>query len=137
MSLTKRMQTIIAEKKGNHELSLQECVRRAGYSARRVPQQTWELQKNGEFMAAWEATAKPELPAERKLSPEEVVKDLDDIADICTKAGAGSWQVSARLKAVELKAKILGMLSESAARTLIQNQVAASEVRNIVITNAL
>jgi len=109
MGLSKKFRLLLGEAKRNPDLPLEECMRKAGFSEKRLSKSLAEFQRNPEAMAAFERVRKK--PEKRELSQDEVVRDLDDIVDICANAGPGAWQVQARLKAVELKAKILGMLS--------------------------
>src|SRR5690242_3185170 len=104
MGLSKKFRLLLGEAKRNPDLPLEECMRKAGFSEKRLSKSLAEFQRNPEAMAAFERVRKK--PEKRELSQDEVVRDLDDIVDICANAGPGAWQVQARLKAVELKAKI-------------------------------
>jgi hypothetical protein len=53
-----------------------------------------------------------EVLASDKLTPERVLQDLDDIAEMCKTAGAGAWQAGTLVKVAELKGKYLKMWTE-------------------------
>jgi hypothetical protein len=52
------------------------------------------------------------LAKSEKLTPERVIQDLDEIAEMCKTAGPGAWQASTLVKIAELKGKYLKMFTE-------------------------
>jgi len=48
----------------------------------------------------------------KEVSRESLCQQCDEVIEQCTSAGPGSWQMQSRLKAIELKAKLYGLLTE-------------------------
>ena len=88
-----------------------EAARRAGFSKDRAQITACELMKNPEIQR--EIDRKLSRRLERvKLTEQTVLDELQLITDAAKEAGAGHWQMQARLKATEMLGKYLKMWTE-------------------------
>jgi hypothetical protein len=114
VSLTKKAQLFVMEFCANPEIGKAEAARRAGYSKNRAQIRACELMKNPEVQREIERhlNGKVKSVDAKPLSPETVIQDLDDIANMCRSAGAGAWQAATLVKVAELKGKYLKMFTD-------------------------
>lgn len=91
-----------------------EAAFKAGYSKNRAAIRACELMKNPEVQREIERhlNGKVKSVEARPLTPETVIQDLDDIANMCKSAGAGAWQAATLVKVAELKGKYLKMFTD-------------------------
>src|SRR5262249_9403218 len=97
-----------------------EAARRAGCSVKRAKSSAWEWFRNPEVkleidrQLAQKTEGRIEVLAKtsEKLTPEDVIRELDSIEETCKLAGAGAWQVATRVKVAELKGKWLKMWTD-------------------------
>jgi hypothetical protein len=117
--LTKKKQAFIAEYCAHPEIGKAEAAAKAGFSRKRAGVTACELMKDPEVSAEISRKMNQRLeaiagknPEGKKLDQDAVLKELQDIIEACRTAGAGAWQMTARLKAVELQGKFLKMFTE-------------------------
>ena len=118
MGLTKKQQLFVAEYCADPKLGKAEAACRAGFSKARAAVTACELMKNAEVKREIDRQFANKLQLiETKVKTGEVTREslcqeCDEVIEQCTTAGAGAWQMQSRLKAVELKAKLHGLLTE-------------------------
>jgi len=102
----------------NPTIQKAEAARRAGYSIKRAKSAAYELWRNPDIKLEIERQlgnkqGRIETQATSKeVSRESLCQQCDEVIEQCTGAGPGAWQMQSRLKAIELKAKLYGLLSE-------------------------
>jgi hypothetical protein len=111
LSLTKLQQAFIAEFTADPKIGKEEAARRAGYSKYRAQVTACELMKNPEIQREIERKLNKRLD-KLEVTQESVLKELQAIIEAAKEAGAGHWQMQARLKATELLGKHLKMFSD-------------------------
>src|SRR5215469_752594 len=91
-----------------------EAALRAGYSKDRAQSTGCELMKHPEVLREIERqlNSKVKSVESKTLTPETVIQDLDNIAEMCRTAGAGAWQAATLVKIAELKGKYLKMFTD-------------------------
>jgi phage terminase small subunit len=118
LGITKKKRAFIAAYFECPKLTQAEVARKAGYSIKRAKQAAYELMRDPDVkreidrqlankVDRVEVVAKAE-----KLTPERVIKDLEEIEEMCKLAGPGAWQASTLVKIAELKGKYLKMWTE-------------------------
>jgi hypothetical protein len=88
-----------------------EAARRAGFQKSRAKITACELMKHPEVQKEIERRLAKKL-ARTSITSDTVLDELLDIIEACKEAGAGAWQMTARLKAAELLGKHLKMFSD-------------------------
>jgi phage terminase small subunit len=95
-----------------------DAARKAGFSIKRAKVTAAELMRNPEVkqeidrrLAAKVATVETRAK-DKKVNRESLCAQCNEVIEKCTQAGAGAWQMQSRLKAIELKAKLHGLLTE-------------------------
>lgn len=114
MALTKRRRLVLSAYTSDPAATLEDALKKSGYSEKRAKITACELRRDPEFIAAIErkqtqALAKLEREA---LTDEEVINGIRDIDAECQLAGPVAGFLALRLKAHELLAKIRGMFIE-------------------------
>src|SRR5437899_865478 len=97
-----------------------DAARKAGCSLKRAKQTAYEWMHDPEVkreidrQLALKTEGRIEVLSARngKLTPEDVIRELDQIEETCKTAGPGAWQVATRVKVAELKGKYLKMWTE-------------------------
>jgi hypothetical protein len=118
MALTKKQQAFVAAYCDDPRLSQAEAARKAGFSIARAKITGHELMRNPEVKREIDRQLAGKLERiETQVKTGEVTREslcgqLDAIVEECTSAGAGAWQMQNRVKAIELKAKLYGLLTE-------------------------
>ena len=120
--LTKRKRAFIQAFTENPQITQKYAAVKAGYSVKRAKQAAYELMRDPDVkreidrqlanklenkLATIETRAKS-----KEVSRESLCQDCDELIDECKTQGAGAYQMQTRLKAIELKAKLYGLLSE-------------------------
>lgn len=115
MALTKRQQLFVMEYVKDPACGKAEAARKAGFSKPRAEITACELMKNPEVQREIERQMTKRLEkfeVTKQVTQESVLRELQAIVEAATAAGAGSWQLNSRLKAVELQGKFLKMWTE-------------------------
>ena len=119
MGLTKRKRSFITAYCEDPKIGQADAARKAGYSITRAKQAAYELMRDPEVkreidrqLALRNEGRIEVLVKSDKLTPEDVISELDDIEETCKLAGPGAWQVATRVKIAELKGKYLSMWTE-------------------------
>ena len=119
MGLTKRKREFISVYCNDPKIGQTEAARKAGYAISRAKQAGYDLMRDPDVkreidrQLALKSECRIEvLTKNEKLTPEDVIKELDDIEETCKLAGPGAWQVATRVKVAELKGKYLKMWTE-------------------------
>lgn len=120
MALTKKQQAFVKEYLEPTCAGQTDAARKAGFSVKRAKITAYELMRNPEvkreidrrLLAGKLQRIEGDVTAKRELTPESVIQDLDDIAEMCKTAGAGAWQVATLVKIAELKGKYLKMFTD-------------------------
>jgi phage terminase small subunit len=122
MGLTKKKQRFIQVYFEDPSLNQSEIARKAGYSVKRAKVTGHELMRDPEILREIDrikaaqmsaATGAIEVKAKTgEVSRESLSHECDEVIEQCTTAGAGAWQTQGRLKAIELKAKLNGLLTD-------------------------
>ena len=118
MALTKRKRAFIAAYCDDPKLGQAEAARVAGCGTRaKITASEWmrdpEVKREIDRQLANKLQViESDVSAKRDLSPETVIQDLDDIAEMCKEAGAGAWQAATLVKVAELKGKYLKMFTD-------------------------
>ena len=123
MSLTKRKRAFIEIYCSRPDFNPTEAARQAGFGYARAKQTAYELlHRDADVMREVERRLanKCDLKVEGiakaaksgEVSRESLCQQCDELIEECRLAGAGSWQMQTRLKAIEMKAKLYGLLSE-------------------------
>lgn len=114
MALTKMQQLFVREYCADPKTGKEEAARKAGYSKTRAAITACELMKNAEVQTEIERLMNKRIEKidAVAVSPESVLRELADIIEAAKTAGAGHWQMQARLKATELIGKYLKMFTE-------------------------
>ena len=99
-----------------------EAARNAGYSAARAAITATELMRKPEIVREIERQRAAKFGTQievieqkaksGEVSRESLSHECDEVIEQCTTAGAGAWQTQGRLKAIELKAKLNGLLTD-------------------------
>jgi phage terminase small subunit len=117
--LTKKKQAFIAEYCAHPEIGKAEAAAKAGFSRKRAGVTACELMKDPEVQAEINRKLNHRLDAiagkdsrGKKVDQAAVLQELQDIIDAARMAGSGAWQMTARLKAVELQGKFLKMFTD-------------------------
>jgi len=112
--LTNRQMAFAQAVANNPKLTKSEAAKAAGYSTKRCQQAGCELAKHPIVIAEIDRLLKKSAAARTgaALTRESVIEELDAIAEMCARAGPGSWQANARIKVAEVKAKILKLLTD-------------------------
>jgi|tagenome__1003787_1003787.scaffolds.fasta_scaffold20738716_2 hypothetical protein len=118
MGLSKRKRAFISAYCEDPKIGQADAARKAGYSIKRSKQAGYELMRDPDVKReidrhlATKVDRVEILAKEEKLTPETVIRDLDDIAEMCKSAGPGAWQASTLVKVAELKGKYLKMFTD-------------------------
>jgi len=88
-----------------------EAAMRAGFSKSRAQVTACELMKNPEIQREIDRKLTKKLD-KLEVTQESVLKELQAIIEAAKEAGAGHWQMQARLKATELLGKHLKMFTD-------------------------
>ena len=118
MGFTKQQRAFIAAYCANPELGQAEAARRAGVGKRaKVTASEWmhDEEVRGEIerqLANKYDSPAGEITPKKQLTVESVLEDLDALAEMCKKNGAGAWQAATLLKVAELKGKYLKMFTD-------------------------
>ena len=118
MGLTKRKREFIRVYCENPKLSQTEVAAKAGYSVKRAKQAGYELMQDPDVnreiqrQLANKYDRVEVLAKKEKLTPEQVIQDLEAIEEMCKTAGPGAWQAATLVKVAELKGKYLKMWTE-------------------------
>jgi len=122
LGLSKRKRAFIAAYCEDPKMGQADAARKAGYSIKRAKQAAYELmrdvdvkreierQQAAKYDASVEVIAK--AAKNSAVSRGSLCQQCDEVIEQCTSAGPGSWQMQSRLKAIELKAKLYGLLTE-------------------------
>lgn len=111
MSLTKKQQMFVTEFCSDPQVGKEEAARRAGFSTKRAAITACELWKNPEIQREIDRKLSKKLD-KLETTQESVLRELHAIIEAAKEAGAGHWQMQARLKATELLGKHLKMFTE-------------------------
>ena len=111
MALTKKQQLFVMEYCADPQTGKTEAARRAGFSQDRAAITACELMKNPEVLREIERNTKAKFE-KIELTEQSVLDELQNVIDTATGAGAGNWQMQARLKAAELRGKYLKMWTD-------------------------
>ena len=111
MSLTKKQQLFVKEYCSDPDLGKAEAARRAGYTKSRAQITACELMKNPEVQREIERKLTKRIE-KLETTQESVLQELHSIIEAAKEAGAGHWQMQARLRATELLGKHLKMFTE-------------------------
>lgn len=109
--LTKKQQLFVNEFCSNPTMGKTEAARAAGFSKSRAAITACELMKNPEVQNEIKRRLEKRIDL-ADVNPETVIEELLSVIEACKQAGAGAWQMTARLKAIELLGKHLRMFSE-------------------------
>ena len=118
MALTKKKRAFIKEFCSDQTCGKAEAARRAGFSHKRAAITACELMKDPEIKQEIERQLANKLVGietrskRGEVTRESLSEQCDEVIEQCTTAGAGAWQMQSRLKAIELKAKLHGLLTE-------------------------
>ena len=118
MGLTKKQREFVRVYCSNPKLTQSEVARAAGYSIRRAKSAGYELMRNPDIVREIDRQTANKLGGieaqakSKEVSRESLCQQCDEVIEQCTSAGPGSWQMQSRLKAIELKAKLYGLLTE-------------------------
>jgi Terminase small subunit len=118
LGLTKRKREFIAIYCGNPKIGQAEAARKAGYSVSRAKQAGYDLMRDPDVKREIDRQLANKIDRvevvakQEKLTPERVIKDLEEIEEMCKLAGPGAWQASTLVKVVELKGKYLKMWTD-------------------------
>ena len=122
MALSKMARAFIAAYCADPTCGKAEAARKAGYSAKRARVTASELMRNLEVKGEIERRLERQVSDKvtrietnsetQKLTPEVVIRDLDEVSEMCKLAGAGAWQAATLVKIAELKGKYLKMWTE-------------------------
>ena len=122
MSLTIKQQAFVMAMCDPYCKGQTEAARRAGYTGGRAAITATELMRKPEIIREIERQRAAKFGAqieaiERKaktgeVSRESLCHECDEVIEECKTGGAGSWQMQNRLKAIELKAKLNGLLTD-------------------------
>lgn len=122
MGLTKRKRAFISAYCGDPKIGQAEAARKAGCSFQRAKQTAYDWMRDPEVKR--EIDRQLALRVDRKLdrietqaknpevNRESLCQQCDELIEECRVNGAGAWQMQTRLKAIELKAKLFGLLTE-------------------------
>jgi phage terminase small subunit len=111
VALTKKQQMFVTEYCADPQCGKEEAARRAGFSRNRAAITACELMKNPEVQREIERRLTKKLD-KLETTQESVLQELHAIIEAAKEAGAGHWQMQARLKATELLGKYLKMFTE-------------------------
>jgi Terminase small subunit len=118
MSLTKMKRAFIAAYCQNPKLGQAEAARSAGCSVKRAKVTAYEWMRDPEVKREIDRQIAHKVDRidvranTGELTAETVIRELNDIAEMCRTAGAGAWQTAGLLKVAELKGKYLKMWTE-------------------------
>jgi phage terminase small subunit len=118
MALTKRQRGFIGAYVEDQTLGQAAAARKAGYSVKRAKTAAWELMRNPEIKREIDRRLAAKLGGievrakSGEVTTESLCQDCDEVIEQCKEAGPGAWQMQSRLKAIELKAKLSGLLTE-------------------------
>jgi len=118
MGLTKRQRSFVVIYCEDPKLGQTEAARKAGYSVNRAKQAGYDLMRHPDVKLEIERQLANKLghietqAKSKEVSRESLCQQCDEVIEQCTGAGPGAWQMQNRLKAIELKAKLYGLLSE-------------------------
>jgi len=111
VSLTKRQQLFVMEYCADPSVGKAEAARKAGFSKNRAHKTACDLMKHPEVQREIERKLTKRLE-KVETTQESVLQELHSIIEAAKEAGAGHWQMQARLKAAELIGKHLKMWTE-------------------------
>jgi hypothetical protein len=111
VALTKKMQLFVKEYCADPSCGKAQAARKAGYSSARAQIRACELMKNPEVQREIERQMMKRM--ERiEVTQDSVLRELSEIIEAAKAAGAGAWQMTARLKAVEMQGRFLKMFTD-------------------------
>jgi phage terminase small subunit len=116
--LTKKQQAFVHEFVTNPGISAKEAAIRAGCSVKRasVTASEWKrdplITREIDRRLAAKFGSIEKKATSGKVTAASLTQELEEIITSCMEAGPGSWQMQWRLKAIELKAKLAGLLKE-------------------------
>jgi phage terminase small subunit len=116
--MTKKQMAFVHEFVTNPGISRKEAAIRAGCSVKRASATASEwyrdplIKREIDRQLAAKLGAIEKKVTSGKVSAESLTQELDEIIEACKQAGPGAYQMQARLKAIELKAKLHGLLKE-------------------------
>ena len=118
MALTKMQRAFIVAYCENPKLGQADAARKAGCSIKRAKTTAYEWMRDPDVKLEIERQLAAKLgqietrAKTGEVNRESLCQQCDDIIEECTRQGAGAWQMQSRLKAIELKAKLYGLLTE-------------------------
>jgi phage terminase small subunit len=118
LALTKKQRAFIVAYCEDPKLGQADAARKAGFSVKRAKITAHELMRNPDVKREIDRQLANKFQViETKAKTGEVTREslcqeCDEVIEQCTAAGAGAWQMQSRLKAIELKAKLHGLMTE-------------------------